>query len=100
MRLDLVASCPRLSMWPEVPVRPHDPRRHLHNDFLPRLGADGTRPQFRIFIMLVIKHHDRHHTPTVFLIGHKLCPFRFPHLHTTHEPTRPVVTSAHAFVVL
>src|SRR5439155_25176773 len=94
------ACCHAPSMWPEVPVGAQYPGRHLHNDLFPLLRSNRPWPQFRIFIVLVVKHQHRKHASGLFLIDKKFCPSRAAHIYTAHEPARPVVAPANAIVVL
>ena len=61
----LVSACHALSMWPEVSVGSHYPGCHLHNDLLPLLRPNRPRLQFRIFVVLVVKHQHREHASAV-----------------------------------
>ena len=100
MRLIPEWACHVLPMCPKVPVGSDNAGQHLHDDLLPFFRPNRPWPQFRIFVVLVVEHEHWNHPSALFLISKKLGPSRATHIHTAHEPARPVAALAHAIVTL
>ncbi len=52
-----VGTCTDPPLRPEVPIRLQQPSRHVSLDVFPLLRADRLGTHFRVFILLVEKHH-------------------------------------------
>src|ERR1019366_1217489 len=56
-----------LPMLPEVPIRPQQSSRHVHDDFFALLWADRFGPHLRVFVVLVAERHHGDQASAVLL---------------------------------
>src|SRR5215472_17046696 len=87
-------------LFPEIPIRSHKPRRHVHDDVFALLRRDRLGAHLRVFIVLVVQSHHRDHASAVLLVVDKIGPAVVAHAHPAHEAASPVVAVPDAVVVL
>jgi hypothetical protein len=52
----------------EIPLRCHEPSRHVHDNFFALLWADRLGTHLRVFVVLVVEHHHWDQAPAVLFI--------------------------------
>ena len=85
---------------PEIPICPHKPDPHVHDNILALLRRNRLWTHPEVLVVLVAEHHYRNQTPAVFFIINQHSPAIVTHMHTTHETAGPVVAVRHAILVL
>src|ERR1035437_4560207 len=98
-RLTRVRTRTDLPMLPEIPIRPQQPSRHVHDDFFALLWADRLGAHLRVFVVLIVEHEYRNHASAVLLVVDQLCPAVVAHAHAPHEAASPVVAVRRAILI-
>ena len=84
----------------EIPIRPHQPSRHVHDDVLALLWGDRLGTHLWVCVVLVAEHHHGDQPSAVLLVLNQLSPAIVAHVHAPHEAAGPVVAVRHAVFVL